>query len=86
MKAGDITYRKDKEVPGEFWHIATDSFNILRFTSLEPNRFLYSMPSGSYPSARFIAGRFVKNPDLHRKRIIKAIFKAKVFQEHSAMR
>ena len=84
MKAGDITYRKDKEVPGEFWHIATDNFNILRFTFLKSNKFLYSVPpSGSYSVSRFIPGRLVKNPSLHREKIIKTIFKAKVIEKHT---
>jgi hypothetical protein len=83
MNPGDITYRKDKEIPGDFWHFYMPDGKVLRFTFIASGRFLYSRPGEEVYSIRLIQGKRSNNPHLHRRKIIKSIFKAVTFERHT---
>ncbi len=86
LEAGSIYHYKPRDLPThEFWRVVVQKGGLIRrFTYIEPARFLYDPPGQTEYNARLISAKLVKDPSLHRKRIIKAIFRAKIFEAHGA--
>ena len=82
---GDIYYHRDRDLPTHyFWRVIVTNGNMIRrFTFIDPNRFVYDPPGQTEYNARLIKARLVKDNSFQRKKIVRAIFKAAVFETHS---
>jgi hypothetical protein len=79
VKAGDIFYRKDPDLPTHyFWWVATSQSDVIRFTFVEPNSFLFMRKPVS-KALLIPAKRIHKNASFARKHLIRFIFKAEIF-------